>query len=234
MWIVPLLAAVVAGVFAAMVSARFVSRRGWHHLAWALALGMFAAASFAVFLGVLGGWSAADYRVFWLFGAVLNVPFLAAGELVLLVRRRWIETALLLVMLFATAFAVARVRSAHVVGTALGPNLPSGTDVFRGDGFAVTLARLYSIPAYVVLVGGTVWSAWRMRRRRELRDRFSGTLAIALGATVVAAGSAFAATGDATGFSTTLAVGVAVMFWGFRRAAAARPTPPRDRLIRSS
>jgi hypothetical protein len=222
MWAVPLLAALVAGAFAAVLAVRYLARRGPHHLAWGVALAMFAAASFAVFLGVVGGWSSADYRVFWLFGAVLNVPYLAAGELALLVRSRWFRTALFLVLLFATAFAAARVRSAHVVSGALGSDLPSGTRVFGGDEFVLALARLYSIPAYVVLVAGTVWSAWRMRGRPELRDRFAGTLAIALGATVVAAGSAFAAIGNATGFSVTLAAGVTIMFWGFRRAS--RPT----------
>jgi hypothetical protein len=154
---------------------------------------------------------------------VLNVPYLAAGELLLLIRRRSPTTVLLLVLLFGTAFAVARVRTAHIVGGALDSDLPSGADVFSRDGFALTLARLYSFPAYGILLVGTAWSAWRMRGQPELRDRFAGTMGIAVGATVVAAGSAFAATGNAVGFSLTLAVGVASMFWGFLRASR----PPR-------
>src|SRR6266571_5339673 len=100
--------------------------------------------------------------------------------------------------------------------------------VFLGvlNGWTTGAFRVYCIPAYVVLVGGTLWSAWRMRGRPELRDRFAGTLAIAIGATVVAAGSAFAATGDSTGFSLTLAAGIAVMFYGFLRASRHGPARP--------
>ena len=219
MWIVPLLATLVAAAFAVLLAAQYRARRRSYQAVWAVALAMFAVASFVVFLGVLGGWTTGEYRLFWLFGAVLNVPYLAAGELLLLVRRRPLVTVLILLLVFGTAFAVSRVRSAQVVATALDSHLPSGSDVFATDRFVLTMARLYSIPAYGVLVAGTAWSAWRMRGRRELRDRFAGTLGIAVGATIVAAGSAFAATGNATGFSLTLAVGVAVMFWGFLRAS---------------
>src|SRR5207247_7329204 len=133
-------------------------------------LGMFAAASVMVSFGASGGWTPGEFRAYWLLGAVLTVPYLAAGELALLVRSRGFTTAMLLVLLFGTAFALARVRSTHV--GSLGGDLPSGSDAFAGDPFAVTLARLYSIPAYVVLVAGAAWSAWRMRGRPHLRDRF--------------------------------------------------------------
>src|SRR5919201_6774311 len=224
MWAFPLAASVVALAFAVLLVRQFVLRRRSHQALWGLAMLMFAAASFAVFLGVLRSWSTGEFRVFWLFGAVLNVPYLAGGELHLLVRREGLRTALLLVLLFGTAFAVSRVLSAHLDVGALRSNLPSGEHVFGDDPFALALARLYSFPAYGILVAGTAWSAWGMRGRPELRDRFLGTLLIAVGATVVAAGSAFAAAGNATGFSLTLAAGVALMFWGFLRAS--RRTAP--------
>jgi hypothetical protein len=57
-----------------------------------------------------------------------------------------------------------------------------------------------------------------MRRTPEARDRFVGLVAVAGGATVIAAvGSAFAAAGNYVVFSLSLAVGIAVMFWGFLR-----------------
>lgn len=215
----PLVAALVALAFSAVLFARLATRRRHHYALWGLALAMFAVASFLVFLGVAGGWSAWEFRAYWLLGAVLTVPYLAMGELYLLFGARWITTALLLLLLFGTAMALSRVRSAEVVQAALASDLPSGADAFARDGFVLTLARLYSFPAYAVLVAGTVYSAWGMRGRPELRDRFAGTLLIAAGATVVAAGSAFAATGNAAGFSLTLAAGVAVMFAGFLRAS---------------
>jgi hypothetical protein len=225
MWVFPLVAALVGAAFAALLARQFVVRRRPYQALWALALVMFCGASVMVFLGVLNGWSTGEFRLYWLLGAVLTVPFLAQGELHLLMKDRRVANALLLVLLFGTAFAVSRIRSAHVDPAALAKHLPSGTKAFATDQFVLQMARLYSIPAYVVLVAGTLWSAWRMRGRPDLKNRFVGTLAIAVGATVVAAGSAFAATGDSTGFSLTLAGGIAVMFYGFLRASRPVPAP---------
>lgn len=219
MWVVPLAASITALVFAALLGRRYLERRRAAPLFWALALLMYAAASLALTLGVLDAWSPAEYRIYWLFGAVLNVPYLAVGELHLLVRERRITLGVLVVLLFATAFAVARIRTAALDVTALSADLPQGKEVWAGDPLALDLARSYAFPAYFFLVGGTLWSALRMRGSPGLRDRFFGLLAIAIGATIVAAGSAFALTGNVGGFSLTLMVGIAVMFWGFVRSS---------------
>jgi hypothetical protein len=109
---------------------------------------------------------------------------------------------------------------------ALTETLPSGKDVFGDGTVAHRLPQVISIPSYLVLVLGTVWSAWRMRGRPELRDRFVGTLLIVAGASITAvAGSAFAAVGNATAFSLALLAGVAVMFAGFLRATRVPSTP---------
>lgn len=216
----PLVAAVVAAVFAGLVGRQYRARRRQYQLAWAIALAMYAIASLAVVLGTSGGWTTGEFRVYWALGAVLNVPFLAGGELMLLARNRTVQAAVWIVLVFLTAYTVSVLRGASFDAAALTQDLPSGKHVF-GDGSAAhRLPQLISIPSYVVLIAGALWSAWRMRGRPELRDRFVGTLLIALGATVIAGfGSAFAALGYLAPFSVALAAGIAVMFLGFLRAA---------------
>jgi len=223
MWVVPLAASITALVFATLLGRRYLERRRPAELLWAMALLMYAVASLALFLGVLDAWGGAEYRLYWLFGAVLNVPYLAAGEVLLLVKDRRVTLVTLVLLLFATAFAIARIRTATLDVAALSADLPQGKEVWAGDPIALDLARYYAFPTYFFLLGGTLWSAWRMRGRPNLRDRFFGLLAIAIGATVVAAGSAFALTGNVVGFSITLTAGIAVMFGGFVRSS--RPTP---------
>lgn len=81
-------ATVVGGVFAVSLLRRY--RQGEKTqpalLIWAIALVMFSVASLALFTGVVGGWTEAEFRVFYLFGGVLNVPWLALGSLVVNVR----------------------------------------------------------------------------------------------------------------------------------------------------
>lgn len=226
MWVFPLGAAVVAFAFAVALGRRFVERRRTYLGLWCAALLMYGAASLAVAIGVGWGWSRGSFEVYWILGAVLNVPLLAAGEVQLLSRNRVVESAIWVVLAFVAAYTIAVTRGAAMDdAVALAGELPSGKDVF-GDGTAAyRLPQLISIPSYLILVAGAVWSAWRMRGRPELRDRFAGTLLIVVGASITAvAGSAFAAVGNAAGFSLALLAGVAVMFWGFLRASRT-PSP---------
>jgi hypothetical protein len=225
MWVFPLGAAVVAFAFAAALGRRFVERRRTYLGLWCAALLMYGAASLAVAIGVGWGWSRGSFEVYWILGAVLNVPLLAAGEVQLLSRNRIVESAIWVVLAFVAAYTIAVTRGAAMDAVALTRELPSGKDVF-GDGTAAyRLPQLISIPSYLILVAGAVWSAWRMRGRPELRDRFAGTLLIVVGASITAvAGSAFAAVGNAAAFSLALLAGVAVMFWGFLRASRT-PSP---------
>jgi hypothetical protein len=219
MWVFPLVAAAVAFAFGGSLAAQFASRRRPYQLVWALALAMFGVASLAVTGGVASGWSPFEFNVYWAHGAVLNVAFLAGGEALLLFRRPWVPWVTSLVLVFASAYTVAVLRAAEVHDTFLSDRLPLGRDVF-GDGTAAyRAAQVVAYPAYTLLLLGTLWSAWKMRGRPELRDRFTGTLAIAVGATIVAGGAAFAATGLLVGFIATLVAGITVMFWGFRRAS---------------
>jgi hypothetical protein len=224
MWIFPLAAGVVALLFAGLLGWRFVDRRRAYQAVWVVALLMYAAASFAMFLGVLDGWDRREFKAYWLFGAILNVPWLFLGEVYLLVKRRWIAELLLVAMLFLTAFAVAQVRSAPVHASYLTDELPLGKDVFGDGSVPYRLAQVYAYPTYLLLVAACAWSAWKMRGRPELRGRFVGTLLIAIGATLVAVGSGVGAGLQVVWvFSVGLLAGIAVMFWGFLRAS--RPGP---------
>jgi hypothetical protein len=186
---------------------------------WGAAMLMFSAGSTALALGAADGWSTGEFRTYWLFGAVLNVPYLGLGEVYLLSPRRWIGHAALVVVLAATAWASAEVRTAPVDTAVLSrEEFFTGREVLGEDASARTLALVYSYAGTAILVLGILWSSLGLRSRPELRGRFVGVLLIAAGALVVAGGSAFAAAGSFVGFSLTLTVGVAVMYWGFLTA----------------
>jgi len=222
--IFPLTAAAIAAAFAAMLARQLLRRWRWHEAAWLLALLMFAAASAAMFFGVVRGWHSEDFRVYWLFGAVLNVPFLFAGEVYLLSPRRTVGHLAFGLLLAGSAFAGWRVLTAPVHANALAASLPLGKDVFGDGSLPYRLAQYYSIPAYFLLLGGLVWSVLQMQGKRELRNRAEGTFGIAIGATIVAIGSGIGAAFHVVPlFSVSLTAGIAVMFWGFLRASRRAP-----------
>jgi len=228
MWVFPLAAALVAFAFAAALGRQFARSRRIYLAMWCGALVMYGVASMAVAGGAAVGWSRTLFEVYWILGAVLNVPLLAAGEVHLLGRGRVLDLVVWMALAFVFAYTIAVTRGAAVDPAALAEQLPSGKEVF-GDGTAAyRLPQLISIPSYLILLLGAAWSAWRMRGRPELRHRFTGTLLVAAGATITAAaGSAFAAVGNLPAFSLSLLAGVAVMFLGFLRATASVPAVVR-------
>lgn len=229
MWILPLAAALVAFAFAVLLLRRADDRRRPYRVLWAIAMVMYGAASVAVVLGAANGWSRGEFLVYWALGAVLNVPFLAAGEIALLFRRSGVILASALALAGVSALTMVVVSDAAADAGALARELPSGKQVFGDGSTAFRLPQLISIPSYVVLVAGALWSAWTIRGRPDLRDRFVGTLLVVLGATVIAAlGSAFAAAGVLAAFSAALLAGIATMFWGFLRASRSRAPAPRS------
>ena len=76
-------ATAVATLFAEATFKRWRQGRRPHEAAWTVALALFALASAALATGASTGWDRGVFRVFYLLGAVLNVPWLALGTLVL-------------------------------------------------------------------------------------------------------------------------------------------------------
>lgn len=231
--ILPLLAAGISATFSAILVRRFARSRRVPALAWSVALAMFAIASVAVALGVTGGWDAPLFRVYWLLGAMLNVPWLALGSVALLGDRKVTAIAFALVAA-ASLFGAVRVADANIRPAALaraGTEIPAGKDVLCDTGGGVIrncdptrrLAIWYSTPAWLVVIGVAAGTAL-FGDRRGSRDRARANWIISLGVTIVAVGStALVRLGHGSAFSVTLAVGIAVMFAGFLMAS--RPPP---------
>lgn len=223
----PILAAVVSVVFGVHLLVRTARSGNWFEGAWSVSMLMYAAASGALALGVGDGWSSSEFRTYWMFGAVLTVPYLALGEAYLLAPHRWVGHAVFAGVLVATALAAGEIRTAPVNPVALAEEFPLGREVF-GDGTAAhRLAQYFSYSAYAFLIIGVVLSARRMYGRPELRNRFNGVLLVALGATVAAVGSGIGAgLGNFAVFSVGIAAGAAVLYWGFLLASRPSPVSP--------
>jgi hypothetical protein len=222
----PLIATLVSTIFATQLLTTWTHRRQLSHLAWGIAMTMFAVASLAVTAGVGGGWDPTLFRVYWLFGAVLNVPYLALGSVALLGKRRLTVLTLLLVVA-ATLIAVVAVAvaTAHFPASAL-KNIPRGSAVWGKGQLVAQLGRYMSIPAYLIVLLIAVGSS---RGGRLPVARIRGNWLIAIGATITATGGPMARYGRGSVFSVLLATGVTVMFIGFRLSTrVGRPPAPAN------
>jgi hypothetical protein len=220
-------AALVALAFAMSTFERWLARRRPHELAWSVALAMFSLASGALAAGAALGWSGLTFRLFYLFGAIANVPFLALGTVYLLGRRRTADAcAVAVVLLFA--FAAGVVAVAPFTAPLPRDELARGSEVF-GPLPRILAAAASGVGALVV-IAGALWSAARVRTGRMV----VANALIALGTVVTgASGLLNSVMDEMDGFAVTLVAGISLIFAGFLVATTGpgRPMPPPTRAL---
>jgi hypothetical protein len=208
-------AALVALAFASSTFERWLAKRRRHELAWSLALGFFCLAALSLAAGAALGWSPLTFRLFYLFGAIVNVPFLALGTVYLLggQKRGDITTA---VVALVCAFAAGVVLTEPLRGPLPAGQLVQGSQVF-GPGPRIFAAVGSGLGATTIFVGAA-WSAYRFRRTN--RRMLASNVLIASGTLVLSAsGILNSVLDEMDGFAVTLVVGISIVFAGFLVAA---------------
>lgn len=232
-------ATLVALAFATFTFDRWLRRRRPHEGAWTVSLLLFALGSISLWWAEARGWSLASFRIFFLAGAVLNVPWLALGTVYLLFGRRVGDvTRAWLIGLSGAAVGV--VLIAPTSSADLGGNgLPQGSELF-GAAPRVFAAVGSGVAALVIIVGA-VWSIVRVSRGRvpasasasrhiDHPRRTAAANALIAAGTLVLSGSGTLAgrLGEDRAFAVTLLVGIVVLFAGFLVASARSQRPSQQ------
>ena len=213
-------ATLLALAFAMCTLERWLDRRKPHEAAWTAALFLFAAASTSLWAGAAFGWNGLWFRLFYLFGAIVNVPYLALGTVYLLADRRVAARVATGVHTFA-AFSAGVIVVAPLTAPIDPTTLPQGSDVFGA--MPRVLAAAGSGVAATVIVAGAVWSAIRLARRRSTRRLALANALIAAGTVILGAGGILnSVLNEMDGFAVSLVVGISVIFAGFLLTNAPR------------
>ena len=170
------------------------------------------------------GWTSPVFRLFYGFGAILNVPFLGIGSAYLV----WGETTgrrLLEFFSVAGGFALFITFTAPFVAPLPSEGLPAGSDVFAEIGEVGPTgprfyALIFNIVGTLLLVGLAALSAvrfWHTNRRLV-----TANLLIVLGGLFPAFGGSLFALGETSAFALSLLAGAALLWTGFEVASSAR------------
>jgi len=192
-------AALVSLRLSADLVRRYRERPAPELLAWAAALGAFAAGSGTLAWGAAAGWSDPAFRVYYLFGGLLAAALLGAGSLLLL-GVRFVAPLTLAYVGLAVGVAIAMPLTAQVSGTSI-PEAQAYLDLFPARVLAIAANSVGTLAALTVALIGL--------RRRPL-----GNGLILAGLLVAALGSALAGLGEAAtaAFSTVAAL---LLYGGF-------------------
>ncbi|HVA90248.1 MAG TPA: hypothetical protein VNL71_10440 [Chloroflexota bacterium] len=218
MFFAPLCAAIIGGVFAAVVLRQYGARRKPYQACWGGALALFAVAAALEAFASISGWTPFTYKVYYLFGAILNVGWLGVGSLYIL-SSRWgrLGAVLMGVITIAAIPVVAVSPTDHVLLLATVP----------GRGAIGNPAPIFplvtNIAGSILLIGGAARSAWVDLRRRAPWGRVTGLSLIAAGAFLVAITHTLAQTRGVYLIEPLgEAFGIVVMFAGYLAVEAQR------------
>ena len=214
-------ATVVSSLFAQAMLVRSTQGHRPEHRAWAVALGMFALASAALATGTSTGWDRGTFRVFYLLGAVVNVPWLAAGTVFLLASERVARRAQWGLVLF-TGFAAGR-RAERTHGWRARHCDPRGEGRFRcvatGAGGGRQRRRRDRDPGGRRSHRRCVSRATGVRPTNGRRARANGPHRVGHPGAVERRPRP-GAIGHDEAFTLSLAVGISIVYWGFVLAGA--------------
>lgn len=213
-------AALIALALAMATFDRYLSRHRPHELAWSIAFIAFAIASVALALGSQHGWTGPLFRLFYLFGAIINVPILALGSLLLANQQRPVRQRIYIYTVAAFCIFSAGV----MVATPLLAPLPTQT-LAKGSEVLGTLPRLLAAVGSGLSATIIIVLAIRSAVRRYGRNLVIGNGLIALGTAITGmSGLLNSVLGEMEAFSVTLMIGIAVIFIGFLFAtSSSRP-----------
>lgn len=218
------IAAVAATAFAADLWLNYRRRPRPHVAAYGAGMTMFALATWALFIGVSLGWTGPTYRTFFLFGAVLNIPFLALGSMFLVVGKRSGH-----VMLIALGALTAISTTLTLTVPFENPLPESGipTDIFA-TGFGPRLfAIIGGATGTLILVTLALVSLFRFWKKD--RQIVWGNALIVAGTASAAWRGTGLALGDAGGFALSLFLAVSFIWAGYKVASGRRRSGPQGK-----
>ncbi len=214
------LAALAATFFAVDLWLDYRKRPRPHIAAYGVGITMFAVACWALVAGLGFGWTGASYRTFFLFGAVLNIPFLALGSMFLVVGPRAGHIMTVILGAF-TAIATTLVLTVPFQRQLPDSGIPH--DMFA-TGFGPRMfAMIGGGMGATILIALAVLSIVRLWKKNRMV--VWGNLLIVAGTFAASIGGTALALGGGGGFAVSLLVSVSLIWAGYRVASGARTKP---------
>jgi hypothetical protein len=210
----PIVVALVALAFSSLLLRQFLLRRRPYQLVWCIAMtmGCLAAIFFVLFLGE--NRNELFFRLYYLFGALLMAPYLGLGTVFLLApvkAARIVALTLIAASVIGTVLLLTATVDTHALQ---GSNVEAGTKVISGP--AIVFIAVMNTFGAIAVVGGALFSAWRLRRKQGPAHLLAANALIATGTILASLAGALARlSGNGAAFWALLSLGFAVLFSGF-------------------
>ncbi|KAA3635995.1 MAG: hypothetical protein DWQ02_08995 [Bacteroidetes bacterium] len=210
---IPILTTILAIVFAVEIFKHYQRRKTTYLLWWTIGVLTFGLGTLAESVNTLFGWYAINLKYWYIIGALLGGFPLAQGSVFLLMNKTFARVTTVIFV------ALILVASVCVVLTPL--SIPEDYDFkLTGSVFAWQWVRLFSpfinIYAFIFLVGGAIYSAYKYYRQGIREAPFKGNIFIAIGGLLPGIGGTFTRMGYVEVLFLTELIGLFLIYYGYR------------------
>ena len=212
-----LMAAAAAGAAAAAMALKYSRTRRPHAICWAISLALFAVACAILALGAAVEWSVWLFRLYYLAGGTLTVPWMALGAVYLFGPAHLARTGLLATLALTAVSVAVSVLSRVSIPAGGDGALPELRQALAAAPVARTLAVVANAGGTCVAIFLLLRASSTYRRKGVLPDKAIGGVVISIGIAAAAVGGALAAVQSVSCLALSLAIGAVLMLVGFVR-----------------
>lgn len=210
---IPIITTLFSFYFVIEIYKHYQKRKTRYLLWWTIGVLTFGIGTLTESINVLFGWNEINLRAWYIVGALLGGFPLAQGSVYLLMNRKFANTTtwfFILLIVFA---------SFCVILTPI--SIPEGFDEkLTGAVFDWKWVRYFSplinIYAFLFLVGGAVFSAYKYYNQINKEARFKGNIYIAIGGLLPGVGGTFTRMGYVNVLFITELIGLVLIYVGYR------------------
>jgi hypothetical protein len=180
---------------------------------WALGVFVYGAGTLTESLVTLFGWSPYFFRAWYITGAIYGGVMLAQGSAVLLFKPKAARITSILVIIVTVSASMFVLLSPLDLSKVEPHRLTGSVLVWKQLRYATPFINIY---AFIVLVGGAIYSAIQYARKNMQGSRVKGNVLIAIGGLLPGIGGSFTKFGYTEVLYVCEFIGILFIFWGYK------------------
>lgn len=211
---IPIFTTFISAYFSYIILRRYQSKpKALYLLWWGLGVAVYGAGTLVESINTLLGWSELNFKLWYIFGALLGGAPLAIGSIYLLIGRKSGHLAVSILLAVVSVTSVFVLLS-PIEWSLVDPNILNGK-VFGWQSVRKISPFINSMAA-LFLIGGALYSAYKYRKSFEMRNRYIGNIWIAVGAILPGIGGAFSRMGYTEVLYVGEFFGILLIYYGYK------------------
>ncbi len=209
---IPIITTIFSIYFTREIYAHYLRHKTPYLLWWTIGVITFGLGTLSESINVLFGWNEINLKFWYIVGALMGGYPLAQGSVYLLMNKKFanLSSWLFVIVIFIGSF--------FVILTPI--QIPTDFDYkLTGSIFQWKWVRYFSpfinIYAFIFLVGGAIYSAYRYYNLKDKNARFKGNVFIAIGGLLPGIGGTMTRMGHVNVLFVTELIGLVLIYFGY-------------------